>query len=119
AERKRNQQGLTRPELAVLLSYTKIVLADAMLASHLPDDPYLEDSLFHAFPQAMCEAYADAIRGHRLRRELVTTVVTNRAVNRLGVAMVQRLATDYGATVADVLRAYVLADAWLQAEALY
>lgn len=119
AERQRNRDGLTRPELAVLLSHTKIALAEATLASDLPDDPYLEQVLFHGFPQAMSDTYADAIRNHRLKRELVTTVITNQMVNRLGIAMAHRMAADYGVNLVDTVQAYVLADAWIGAEALY
>jgi len=119
AERRRNRQGLTRPELAVLLSHAKIALTDAVIGSDLPDDRYLETLLLHGFPPAMREDYADAIRNHRLKRDLVTTLVVNQMVNRLGIAMAHRLATDYSASLATTVRAYVLADAWLGAEALY
>lgn len=119
AERKRNRQGLTRPELAVLFSHAKIALADAVIASDLPDDSYLDTLLLHGFPQPMRETYADAIRNHRLKRELVTTLVVNQMVNRLGIAMAHRLAADHSVSLAETVRAYVLADAWLGAEALY
>src|SRR5699024_4156301 len=119
AERRRNQQGLTRPELAVLLSHAKIALHAAVIDSDLPDDPALEPLLLASFPQALQDDYADAIRAHGLRRELVTTLITNQMVNRLGIVPAHRLAADHGVALAAIVRTYVLADAWLGAEALY
>ena len=119
AERQRNRRGLTRPELAILLSHAKVALANAALDSDLPDDSYLETMLLESFPAQMRQDHADAIRNHRLKRELVATLVTNQMVNRTGIAMAHRMATDHGVDLTDSIRAYVLADAWLDAEALY
>ena len=73
--RRNNHKGLTSPELATLIAYTKIVLEDEILASDLPDDPYLEDRLINYFPSAMRERYADQMPEHRLHREIIATVV--------------------------------------------
>ena len=55
-------EGLTVPELSVLISWTKIVLAEELLASELPDDPFLHTDLFAYFPtqDAACLSPADA-----------------------------------------------------------
>ena len=79
--RRGERRGLTAPELAVLMAYTKIVLAREVLASDLPDDPYLANRLINYFPTPLRERYADAIKRHRLSREIITTVVVNRFVN--------------------------------------
>ncbi len=97
--------GLTRPELAVLLSYTKIALSRWVLASDLPDDPYLADRLVQYFPQPLRERYAAAMPNHRLGREIVTTVAVNRFVNSQGITAYHRLSTETGAGVADIVRA--------------
>ncbi|MBR7508651.1 NAD-glutamate dehydrogenase, partial [Mycobacterium tuberculosis] len=39
--RKARGQGLTRPELSVLLSYSKLVAFQQLLESDIPEDPYL------------------------------------------------------------------------------
>jgi glutamate dehydrogenase len=109
--RRSNHKGLTSPELATLLAYTKIVLEDEILASDLPDDPYLEDRLIEYFPSAMRQRYADQMRRHRLSREIIATVVVNEFVNESGITCFHRLSTETGARAADVIRAQVAARA--------
>jgi len=118
-ERLRSRQGLTRPELAVLVSYMKISLADAVLNSDLPDDPYLEGVLDAGFPSALSARFPQAVAGHRLKRELITTLVTNQMVDRLGITTAHRLPAGFGARSDAAVRAYLLADAWLDGEALF
>ncbi len=109
--RRSNHKGLTSPELATLLAYTKIVLEDEILASDLPDDPYLEDRLIEYFPTAMRRRYADQMRRHRLSREIIATVVVNEFVNESGITCFHRLSAETGARAADVIRAQVAARA--------
>jgi len=118
-ERLRNRQGLTRPELAVIISYSKIALADAVLASDLPDDPYLDSVLEAGFPADLASRFPDAVTGHRLRRELITTLLTNQMVDRLGITTAHRLPAGFGARMDAAVHAYVLTDAWLGGEALF
>ncbi len=84
AERYVSGKALTRPEIGVLLSYAKIVLFDQLIESDLPDDPYCETTLANYFPAAMRKAFANDIAGHRLRREIIATVLANHAINRGG-----------------------------------
>jgi glutamate dehydrogenase len=97
--------SFTRPELATLLAWTKIALKNWVLASDLPDDPYLADRLLQYFPEPLRERYADAIPGHPLGREVITTVAVNRFVNSQGITAYHRLSTETGADVADIIRA--------------
>ncbi|RMD62083.1 MAG: NAD-glutamate dehydrogenase, partial [Alphaproteobacteria bacterium] len=85
AERQAMGIGLTRPELAVLLAYAKITLYDELLSSDLPDDPDTEHELLSYFPTPLQERFADWIAQHRLRREIIATVMTNDIVNRVGI----------------------------------
>jgi glutamate dehydrogenase len=124
-ERKAKGIGLTRPELAVLLAYSKLALADDVLESDLPDDPQLGGELLGYFPTRLRERYAEDIARHRLRREIVTTVVTNEIVNRAGVTFVYEVRENTGMGVADVARAYIatreifgLREVWRQIESL-
>ncbi len=100
--------GMTRPELAVLMSYAKITLYDELLASDLPDDPYMTQDLMRYFPQPLQKAYAERITRHRLRRELIATVATNEMVNRVGVTFVQEVKDKTGMTSGDVARGYTI-----------
>ncbi|MGJ3509991.1 NAD-glutamate dehydrogenase [Enemella sp. A6] len=102
--------GLTRPELAMLLAWTKIHLAGIVNESSLPDDPYLADQLVTYFPTPLrTDRYADALQAHPLRREIVTTVTVNRFVNSQGITGYSRLAHETGTTIADLVRAHVAA----------
>lgn len=107
--RERNGEALTRPELAVLLAYAKLSLYDALLHSDVPDEPYFVRELARYFPAAVRDAYPDAVDGHRLRREIVATQLSNAIVNRCGPAVVTRLADQTGADAPALARAYGLA----------
>lgn len=102
--------GLTRPELAVILSSTKLVLQDALEHSALPDDPLLEGELLAAFPVPMRAAFKADILEHRLRREIIATKLANRMVNRLGLIHPFELVEEEGATLAQVTTAFVAAE---------
>ena len=102
-------EGLTQPELAVLLAHTKNALAALLEASDLPDDPAFDDMLVSYFPTDVREVYAEAIQSHPLRRELVSMLVANRIVNRSGVTSSHRLAEETSASFADIARAHVAA----------
>ncbi len=101
--------GLSRPELAVLLAYTKNMLTADMLSSDLPDEPWLERRLFEYFPERLQADYAELIRSHPLRRELLSTLVANDIVNHGGISMTHRLISETAASTADVARAHLAA----------
>jgi len=109
AQRQSQGKGLMRPELAVLLAYSKMALYDALLPSDLPDDKLLEADLVGYFPAQLGEKFRAEIGRHRLRREIVATVVTNAMVNRVGSAFVSQLASDTGRAPPDIARAYLVA----------
>lgn len=102
-------EGLTAPELSVLMAWTKIVLAQELLAGDLPDDPYLELDLRAYFPTAMQEGFAGQIDAHPLRREIIVTQVVNDLVNGAGMTFWPRLAGETGADAADLTRANFVA----------
>jgi glutamate dehydrogenase len=102
-------EGLTVPELSVLMAWTKIVLADELLASDLPDDPFLRGDLFAYFPSAMRQGYRPQMENHPLRREIIVTQVVNDLVNGAGMTYWPRLAGEAGATAAELTRANFIA----------
>jgi len=124
-ERKRAGQGLTRPELSMLLSYSKIALNSQLIQSDVPEDPYLGRELDRYFPDRLSRRYAELLGEHRLRREIIATATTNSIVNRMGPTFVARTQQDTGADAATVARAYSIArevfdvrDLWQAIEAL-
>jgi glutamate dehydrogenase len=109
AQRQAQGKGLTRPEMAVLLAYSKMALYDALLPSDLPDDPALEADLVGYFPTQLAEKYRAEIGRHRLKREIVATVVTNAMINRVGSSFLAQIGSDTGRTPVDITRAYLVA----------
>ncbi|MEM1132513.1 MAG: NAD-glutamate dehydrogenase domain-containing protein [Pseudomonadota bacterium] len=105
-----DDQGLTRPELAVLLSTAKLSLQDAIEASPIADDPSMEPELLAAFPEAMQQDFADQITGHQLRKELIATKVANRIINRLGIIHPMELAEEEGCSLGHIAIAFVAAE---------
>jgi len=108
-ERKGKGLGLFRPELAVLLSYSKIVLYQQLLDSDVPEDGYLSGELERYFPAGCPEMLKPFMQQHRLKREIIATQVTNSLVNRMGASFVLRMCEDTGASPAEVARAYSIA----------
>ncbi|HEV8685680.1 MAG TPA: NAD-glutamate dehydrogenase [Gaiellaceae bacterium] len=124
-DRKAAEGGLTAPEFAILLSYTKIALYEELLGSDLPDDPYLASELERYFPTALRTRFRKRLARHPLRREIVAAQVTNGLVNRAGTSFVLRLGEETGATPPDIARAFTVArevfdlgSLWVEIEAL-
>src|SRR5258708_3638618 len=125
AERRAKGQGLSSPERAVLLAYSKIWVYDELLASPLPDDPWVATALARYFPKALRERYAAYMPRHPLKREIIATYVTNSMLNRVGNTFVHRLLETAGAKPHEIVRAYLLnrevfgfVDLWQSIEAL-
>ncbi len=111
--------GLTRPELAVLLSSTKLVLQDAIEKTSLPDDASLLDPLVDYFPTPMRKKYRAEIEGHRLRREIIATALANKVINRMGIIHPFELAEEEGVGLGDVCASFISATHLFNVEALW
>jgi glutamate dehydrogenase len=118
-ERKTRGHGLTRPELAVLLSYDKIKLFQQLLDSDVPEDPYLSKELVRYFPEPLHEKYAEHMQRHRLKREIIATAVTNSTINRMGATFMMRMQEDTGQGPAAIAKAYTAAREILDARELW
>src|SRR5262249_53401685 len=93
---------------AVMLAYSKIWLYDELLASPLPDDPWVASAISRYFPPALAEKYASYMDRHPLKREIIATHVTNSMLNRVGSTLVHRLMESTGAQPHEIVRAYLL-----------
>ena len=125
AERRTAGRGLTSPERAVMLAYSKIWLYDELLASSLPDDPWVATALVRYFPAALEATYATYMARHPLKREIIANHVTNSMINRVGSTFVHRLSEMTGTRPHEVVRAYLLSrevfglvPLWMAIEAL-
>ena len=112
-------KGLTRPELAVILAYAKLSLFDDLVAGKAIDTDYLAGELFRYFPQKLHDAYPAAIEGHRLKREVIATVLANAMINRGGPAFVSELMAATSASAGEVALAYAAVRDIYSLSALY
>ncbi|HEX4944665.1 MAG TPA: NAD-glutamate dehydrogenase domain-containing protein, partial [Usitatibacteraceae bacterium] len=108
AERRALRAGLTSPERAVLLAYSKMVLYDDLLKGTLVDDEFVARALVAYFPAELTKRYAAVMPRHPLRREIIATVVANSMINRTGSVFVHRMQEETGATPDEVTRAFIL-----------
>ncbi|MEJ2680298.1 MAG: NAD-glutamate dehydrogenase [Gammaproteobacteria bacterium] len=106
-QRRANGQGLTQPELAVVLAYTKLHVKEQLLASRLPDDPYLDRELNVMFSDEVLERYKEPLSQHPLRRHMIATVIANSMVNMIGIQYLQSMRDSTGATVVDATKAFI------------
>jgi glutamate dehydrogenase len=125
AERHAHGTGLTRPEIAILLAYAKMVLYEELVKTNLPDDPQLIEDLVLYFPELVRVQFRDAIGRHRLRREIVATVLTNAMINRVRPTFAWQMCDETGRGYADIARAFIimrdafdLRTIWAEIEAL-
>lgn len=108
ASRISEKYGLTRPELAVLLAYSKISLKHQLLKSELPDLKILQQRLMSYFPEKLQLSYENEILSHPLKREITATLYTNSIINRMGISYIHEMKNRSGADGSDVARAHLI-----------
>ncbi len=108
ANRKMQKRGLTRPEIAVLMAYSKTLLKEALLKSNLPEDAYFQQELERAFPLPLQQRFKAYMSKHRLKREIIATQVSNAVVNEMGINFISRLQDETGAEPPEIVRAYTV-----------
>ena len=117
--RLKESETLTRPELAVLLSYGKMHMYNNLIDTTLVTEEYSNKFLFDYFPKAMQEDFADEILKHDLRKEIIATMITNKIINHVGGALIYTLQNETGSLMCDIARAYIVVDELFGIEKLF
>jgi glutamate dehydrogenase len=117
-DRKTAEQPVTEPELAVLLEYSKIYIKNEILASHLPEEKHLAMLVECAFPSLIKNKYPAYMAKHRLHREIIATQLSNKVVNEMGMTFVHREKIETGASIPEVICAYVISADVFQSDEL-
>ena len=118
-ERRLARQGLTSPEVGVLLAYSKIWLDQALLNSDLPDDPDFLPVLVNYFPKALQKRFRQQMESHYLKREIISNQLANQIVNRMGTSFVFRLQEESPCSVAEIARTWWFASRAFDAESIW
>lgn len=118
-ERKAEGKPLTRPEIAILIAYSKMYLKQDILASELIDDSFYDKYLLTAFPRAMIKQFKQYMNQHSLRREIITTQLTKSIIDRMGINFVERLQRETGASLTFVIKAYSIAEHLFELEKIW
>ena len=124
-KRQVDKIGLTRPELCVMLAYSKMDIYNQLVTSDLVKDKYFEHELFSYFPKLLQKKFADEISNHQLRNEIIATQITNFVVNRMGITFINQICQDSGFGVIDVVKSFIIAcdsfrlrEVWEEVESL-
>ncbi len=124
-ERYLHEEGLSRPEISVLLSHSKLKLCEDLVAAKVDEDPYLSKALYHYFPTPLRQRYAAQIDQHALKTEILATHLSNEVGNRMGETFIDYIQQETHCSVIDAVRAYTavmriqsLETLWDQFEAL-
>ncbi len=107
-DRQARNEGLTRPELSTLISYAKVELKEALLASNVADDAYMAKAVETIFPRRMRDDYHQQIHNHSLRREIIATQLANELINAMGLTFYMRQVESTGAGAGEILKAYAI-----------
>jgi glutamate dehydrogenase len=118
-ERRLVGHGLSRPSMAVLFCYSKILLKDAILASDVPEDIFLKQFLISSFPKPLQKKYSKEMQNHPLKREIIATKISNIIINEMGFTFIYRLQDETGAATAAIVRAYLIARSVLNMDAIW
>lgn len=118
-EKKQAGTGLSRPGIAVLMCYSKILLKEELLATDMPEDAWLSNILIDYFPKPLQEQFSKEMQNHPLRREIIATRLSNLIINEMGFTFLYRMQDETGASVATVARAYMITRSVLNLDSVW
>ena len=106
-QRKNTNFGLTRPELAVLLAYSKIHLSQDLLHSLRNTACFGEIYYQQYFPKLFQTKYKDYLKHHPLKIEITATVLANLIINTMGPCFIEQMSEAFRVDALEVVRAFV------------
>ena len=109
SERAAAGKDLTRPELSVLVSYSKMVLKETLVTDEITENPYYRQLLVKSFPRPLREKFDEAMDNHPLRKEIIATKLANKIVNDMGLNFMVRMHEETGASEAEIATCYSIA----------
>ena len=112
-------QGLSKPEIAVLLAFSKMSYFESIVASDIPDDPFVLDRLVAYFPDVLGQRYTAEIAQHRLRREIIATLIGGDIANHVGPGIGFRVREEVGSDIAGIARGYLVATAIFDTDSVW
>jgi glutamate dehydrogenase len=118
-ERIANNQGLTQPELCILLSYSKLTYKSALLSSELCKEPYFNEVLIDYFPRAVQKRFEDEILSHPLKQEIIATQLSNRIITTIGPGFGFRMREETGANIVSIAKAFVISEKVFETKRLW
>ena len=119
AERLAKSKGLMRPELSVLLAYSKMVLKDDFVCPEITENAFHDRLLIQAFPQQLRDNYITQMQQHPLRAEIIATKLANNICNDMGFNFVNRMFEETGSNVAEIANCYVIASEIFELDTTY
>ncbi len=108
--RSRVDGSFSRPELFVLMAYSKMYLYRSLLDSDLPDRPEAKELLLSYFPPEMVDEFKEKLLDHPLKREIAATVMTNQIVDQAGSPAWHQLSNRGGVRTVQAAETYLFFD---------
>ena len=118
-ERIARNQGLTAPEISILLPYSKLFYKNALLASEIAEEPFAESVLLDYFPEPMRAPFREEILSHPLKKEIIATQLSNQVIDQIGPGFGFRMREETGANIVNIARAHQISKTVLDIEPLW
>ena len=100
------KESLTRPEIAILLTYAKNSITKILNSHDFMKDEFFQKILLSYFPRYLQENFKKAILSHKLGNEIITTVISNDFVNTLGCTTFHLLMEEQNYNPIAIIKAF-------------
>ena len=101
-------KSLTRPEIAVLVAYSKNSIAKILASHDFTKDKFFQDMLLSYFPNYLQENFKKSLLLHKLSNEIIITIISNEFVNTLGCTTFHLLASEKGFHPINIIKSFYL-----------